>query len=365
MKTPLYEEHVKLNAHIVDFHGWDMPLYYEQIITEHLAVRNAVGIFDVSHMGDILVSGKDAASFLDYLFPTAVSKLKENSCVYTSFLDDSGKMIDDCICYLIDKDRYLIIPNAATKDKVFSWMNSRKGKFSVNIADISSKYGCIAVQGPRSRDIASDLGFSFPEPFKWLSADWQSSNEITNTKSVIISGTGYTGEKGIEIIAESKAIVEIWKLLVDKLANYNGKPCGLGSRDTLRMEKGMLLSGTDFNEDRTPTESSISFIIDNSHNFIGKNKIDPKPKVIFRGIVMKEKGIPRTGDEVFIGDRKIGSLTSGGYSPSLSKGIGLGFMDRASAKLGQEIIVSHNGKKIRGVVVRPKMFPLEIPPSPS
>ncbi len=364
MRTPLFEEHVKLKAHIVDFHGWEMPLYYDQIIPEHMAVRKNVGIFDVSHMGDIIVTGKDSSSYLDGLFPTMVSKLSPGSCAYTAFTNEQGKMIDDCIVYRLSQEEYLIVPNAATKDKIYSWMKFNKGSFNINIDDISDKYGCIAVQGPKSQDLLMDCGLPQAEFFKWIKFEWKNHNR-TLKDMMIISGTGYTGESGVEIIADNQTIVEIWRVLAAKLEKYEGRACGLGARDTLRMEKGMLLSGTDFKSDRTPAEAAISFIIDNSHKYIGQENIDPRPKEIFRGIVLLERGIPRTGDEIFIGKRKIGTLTSGSYSPSLARGIGLGFIERSSIKIGQEVRVNHAGKSLRGMISKPRMFPLEIPLPPS
>ena len=364
MRTPLFEEHVKLKAHIVDFHGWEMPLYYDQIISEHMAVRNNLGIFDVSHMGDIIVTGKDSSSYLDGLFPTMVSKLSPGSCAYTAFTNEEGNMIDDCIVYRLSQEEYLIVPNAATKDKIFSWMKLNKGSFNVNVDDVSDKYGCIAVQGPKSQDLLLDCGLPQVEFFKWINFEWKN-NSKTIRDLMIISGTGYTGEKGVEIIADNQTIVEIWKMLVTKLGKYGGKPCGLGARDTLRMEKGMLLSGTDFNTgplDKSKTYASgkggritsagqgtnfsftheqlisspwyASFQKYNS----SKDFLRLKIYIMLSNVVMR-----------VINYKRNGCLCGGSIR----------------IKIGQEVRVKHAGKFLRGMISKPRMFPLEIPLPPS
>ena len=357
MRTILYEEHVKLGAHIVDFHGWDLPLYYSQIITEHLAVRNNVGIFDVSHMGDIVVDGKDSELYLNHMLPSDITKLNAGECIYTAFLNHDGKIIDDCILYRVSEDRFLIVPNAAMKNRILSWMLENVSDYNITITDLSDEIGCIAVQGPRSQDLISTIGFDFPQQFRFVLNDFNHTNSITGKNDVLISGTGYTGEKGVEIIGPNLSILHIWKNLMKYIDEFNGKPCGLGSRDTLRMEKGMLLSGSDFNENRTPYEASISFIVSNQDNFIGKEKLVSKPIEIFRGFISTDNGIPRSGDKIQSDGLIVGNVTSGGYSPSMSKGIALGYINRKFSDIGKEVEIIHSNKKIGARISRPKMFP--------
>ncbi|MGP6239267.1 glycine cleavage system aminomethyltransferase GcvT [Cuniculiplasma sp. SKW4] len=323
MRTPLYDEHVKLNGKIVDFHGWDMPLYYDSIIKEHNFVRNGCGIFDVSHMGDIFIEGEGALKTLQYLLPTDVEKINNNDCVYTAFLNEEGNMIDDTIIYKFNNQKFLCVPNAATKDIILEHI-LKNNSGNAKIMDRSGELGCIAVQGPLSGEIMEENGFSFPDFFKFYEKD-----------SFIISGTGYTGEKGCEIIAPNSDIIKIWRNLVNSLIKRNFGPCGLGSRDTLRMEKGMLLSGQDFNSDRTPYEASISFIVNSEKEYMGKEQLmkKTKPEFVFRGFISgDEKTIPRHLCNITKDDKIIGTVTSGSISPTLKKGIALGYIEKKYSK---------------------------------
>lgn len=346
MKTVLYDIHVKNGAKMVDFHSWDMPLYYESILKEHMSVRSNVGIFDVSHMGDIFIEGENATDFLINILPSDVENAKENSCIYTALLNSDGKMIDDMIIYKFSDERYLSITNAATTDIVYNKIKS-SGKKGVEIKNRSDEYGCIAVQGPDSPSLLEDIGLEFPESFRFYEKD-----------ELIVSGTGYTGEKGAEIIGKNERIVDLWKNISEKLKKYNGSLCGLGARDTLRMEKGFLLSGQDFNSDRTPREAGISFILTNRNNYVGKYGAESNDfKDIFRGFLAEDKGaIPRTGSVIFGEDgSKIGVITSGGLSPVLWRGIGLGYIKRDHSVLNNHVYIDIRGKRNKFTISRPKM----------
>ncbi|MGP6293731.1 glycine cleavage system aminomethyltransferase GcvT [Caldiplasma sukawensis] len=346
MKTVLYDNHVMNGAKMVDFHSWNMPLYYESILKEHMSVRKKVGIFDVSHMGDLFIEGDNSTDFLLSILPSDIENAKENSCTYTAFLNSDGKMIDDTIIYKFSDEKYLSIPNAATTDLIYNHVKSFDKK-GVEIKNVSDEYGCIAVQGPESQPLIEDLGFEFPESFRFY--------EINH---LIVSGTGYTGEKGVEIIGKNKNIVEMWEKLSEKLKNYDGSLCGLGARDTLRMEKGFLLSGQDFNNDRTPREAGISFILTNRKNYMGKEFAERTDFTeIFRGFIAEEKGaIPRTGSEIFDQEgNKIGIITSGSLSPVLGMGIGLGYIQREFSGQNKYVYIDVRGKRNRFMVSRPKM----------
>ncbi len=348
MRTPLYNEHVKLNANIVDFHGWDMPLYYESIIKEHNYVRNGCGIFDVSHMGDIFIEGEGSTETLQFLLPTDVEKIKNGDCVYSAFLNERGNMVDDTIIYKFNDNKYLCVPNAATKDKILNHI-LKNNKGNAKISDFSDKMGCIAVQGPESENVMKEIGFSFPEFFKFYEKD-----------NIIVSGTGYTGEKGCEIIASNEVIVEIWKKLITSLKKMGFGPCGLGSRDTLRMEKGMLLSGQDFNEDRNPFEASISFIVNSDHSYIGKETLmkNTKPEFVFRGFISSdEKTIPRHGNKITVNGNETGIVTSGSISPTLKKGIALGYIKRENSKTGMDVDIIIRNSNHNFKVSKPRMVP--------
>ena len=223
---------------MVDFHGWDMPLYYDSIMREHMYVRKAVGIFDVSHMGDVLVEGPEAVEFLNYVLPTDVSTLQNGACIYTAFLDQDGLIIDDTIVYRISDNKFFFVPNASTTQKVFSWISGLKQNFDVGLSNFSDKLACIAVQGPESEKVASALDLTFPDPFRFSYFQTDHFNPFTSTNQGIISGTGYTGEKRFEVILPVDDSVLWWSKFLREAKSHGGGSCGLGSRDTLRMEKG-------------------------------------------------------------------------------------------------------------------------------
>lgn len=345
---------------MVDFHGWDMPLYYSGILKEHMYVRNAAGIFDVSHMGDLLIEGPDAINFLNYILPTDVSVLVDGECKYTALLDQDGLIIDDTIVYRISEHKFFFVPNASTTDKVFSWVTTLKQNFDVKIMNYSPELACIAVQGPKAEEVASNLSLSFPKPFKFSYTSAGHFNPLTSTNECIISGTGYTGEIGFELIVPKEDAVDWWNKFLDEVKKYGGGSCGLGSRDTLRMEKGMLLSGTDFNHDRDPYECSISFIVTNSNDFVGRNSLilrKENDKEIFRGFVLESKFIPRHGNEIKSGTDKVGAVTSGTVSPILDKSIALGFVQKPFSKSGTKVGIEIRSNTIEATVSRPKMVP--------
>lgn len=360
MRTAIFEQHLKESAHMVDFHGWEMPLYYSGILKEHMFVRNAAGIFDVSHMGDVLVEGPDVIGFLNYVLPTDISVLQDGECLYTAFLDQDGLIIDDTIVYRISEHRFFFVPNASTTSKVFSWVSALKQNFDVKITNHSDDLSCIAVQGPKTEEIASHLGLQFPKQFKFSNFSTDHYNPITSTNQGIISGTGYTGEIGFELIIPKEDSVGWWNRLLKEVKDVGGGPCGLGSRDTLRMEKGMLLSGTDFNHDRDPYECSISFIVTNSNDFVGRNSLikrKEEDKERFRGFILESKLIPRHGNTVRVDTTVVGHITSGTISPILEKSIALGFIDRSATKSGTEVKIDIRSNTVNGTVSRPKIVP--------
>lgn len=359
-RTALYEKHIGLKARMTEFSGWDMPLQYTRIMDEHMAVRKAAGIFDVSHMGDVVIRGKDANRFVDYLFPTKASGLETGKCVYTAFLDDNGCIIDDTIIYRLNENSFFFVPNAGPTDEIIKWVEDHREGFDVEIINHSSSLSSIALQGPRSGDILKEMNLHLPDPFTFYLSDVGIDNPMTGDRSMIVSGTGYTGESGVEFIIPSSGASELWDRLMVLLKKHEGLPCGLGARDTLRMEKGMLLSGHDFNRNRTPYECSISFIMEPDHEFIGREKSlysKDNSSLRFRGFIMDEKGIPREECSVSVQGESIGEITSGTLSPVLGKGIGLGFMDRKFMKAGTEVQVEIRGKKFMAKVSKPKIVP--------
>lgn len=357
-RTPLYDEHVKLGAKIIDFHGWDMPLQYSRILEEHMAVRNHAGIFDVSHMGDVIVEGPDAAAFMDHMFPTKASAIAKGEASYTAFLNMDGKIIDDTIVYRLEENKFFFVPNASMIEIIYEWVNRNREGYEVSIRNVSPDIACIAVQGPESPKVIGKMGLEFAEPFKFIEHTGNyGKNELTGNNSIIVSGTGYTGETGVELLVPASDAPGIWEKVLDIMKEFSGLPCGLGSRDTLRMEKGMLLSGTDFHEDRNPYECSISFIVNNDGSFIGKEAIQDKGEFIFRGFKLEGKLIPRAGSEIFMDGNSIGTVTSGTLSPVLDHAIALGFVRRANSKSGSSVKISIRGNLMDAVMGRPKLVP--------
>ncbi|MGC8663035.1 MAG: glycine cleavage system aminomethyltransferase GcvT [Thermoplasmata archaeon] len=365
-KTPLYDEHVQAGAKMVEFAGFSMPLEYSSIIDEHLTVRNNVGIFDVSHMGDIVIEGNDTEKFLNYLLPTNVSKISEFEAKYSAYLNENGILLDDTIVYKVNKAKFLLVPNAATAEKIYNWIMDKSLNFNIKIYDRSLLYSSIAVQGPKSSELMKKLTNYDYSKMKTFTFDFINYNNIETRgdnfipyNKIMISRTGYTGEDGFELIFPNEYAMEIWNTLIDYGKVYNLKPCGLGARDTLRLEKGMLLSGTDFNMDRTPIEAAISWIIDFDHEFIGKNallKIKNTDHDIFRGFKMIDPGIPRHGYKIYKEDKQVGYITSGTMSPILKIGIGLGYVKK-EIKPGDIVNIDIRGKKLKAEVSKPRMVP--------
>ena len=336
-RTPLFSHHKELEAKIVDFAGWEMPIQYTSILSEHKAVREGAGIFDVSHMGQIFVKGPETVEFLSYVTTWDMSRQKGGDCRYCHILNEKGCIIDDTIVYAISEDNYMLIPNASKISKIFDWLLRNSENFNISLENLSDEFFCLALQGPDSpRLLGQHLNTSV------------GSFQLVKIGDTIVSGTGYTGEKGCEIIGPLSEIVNHWESLIE----MGAIPIGLGARDTLRLEKGYLLSGQDFDGNQTTLETDYSWVIDWNHNFIGKEALMEFQKKSYpklRGILIEDRGIVRPGNLVFSNDSKISSLTSGSLSPSLRKGIGLAYLE---LDIGTPITVEVRGNHLNGRVVR-------------
>ena len=293
-KTPLYQNYVDSGAKIVEFGGWAMPVQFTSIKEEHNAVRYEVGMFDVSHMGEISIKGNDASKFVQYLLSNDTNNLTDTKAQYTALCNEEGGIIDDLVTYKIGDNDYLLIVNAANTDKDFAWVQKHAPKFDVEVSNVSNQFGQLAVQGPKARDLVSglvDIDVSEMKPF-----DFQQ-NVTLFGKNVILSQSGYTGEDGFEIYCEAKDTVDIWNGFIE----HNVVPCGLGARDTLRLEAGLPLHGQDLTESITPYEGGIAFAAKPliEEDFIGKSVLkDQKENGSERrtvGLELLDKGIARTG----------------------------------------------------------------------
>ena len=348
-KTPLYHWHSEAGAQLVDFAGWKMPLHYGSQIAEHHCVRHEVGMFDVSHMGLVDVTGEDATYFLRYILANDVQKLKSPGCaLYSCLLNEQGGVIDDLIVYRLAELKYQLVLNAATYKKDLAWIQKQSERFEVRITE-RPDLGIIAVQGPKAIVVASQI---FDEktmaqikalrPFQFMMQE-----------DVLIARTGYTGEDGLELVVPEKKSVHLWKRFVEKGA----RPCGLGARDTLRLEAGLNLYGSDMDETTSPLVSNLAWTVswtDPERDFIGrkvlKEDIDAGAKHRLVGLVMEEPGVLRNHQKVFVDEDGVGEITSGGFSPTLGHAIALARVPVNAATTGK---IERRGKHIPVTFVKP------------
>ena len=351
-QTPLYQKYVDSGAKIVEFGGWAMPVQFTTIKDEHNAVRNNIGLFDVSHMGEVQIKGPEASKLVQYLLSNDTSKVAVGKAQYTALCNEKGGVIDDLITYQLDDETYVLVVNAANTDKDFDWMKSHSDDFDAEVTNVSDQYGQLAVQGPKARDLVAelvDVDVSEMQPF-----DFKLDVTIFD-KKVILSQAGYTGEDGFEIYCDSNDTVAIW----DGLLEHDVTPCGLGARDTLRLEAGLPLHGQDLSESITPYEGGIAFaakpLIDD--DFIGKSVLKDQKEngSEYRtvGLEMIDKGIPRTGYKVLdLDGNEIGEVTSGTQSPLTGKSIALAIIKRSEFELGKEILVQVRKRQVKGKIVK-------------
>ncbi len=353
-RTALFSKHEALGAKLIPFAGFEMPLQYEGIIKEHLAVRSTAGVFDISHMGEFIVKGKNAENFLNYVSINDVRKLEINQAQYSAMCYDDGGIIDDILIYHYN-DYYMLVVNAANIEKDFNWLNEHLFDEAI-LENRSDEISLIALQGPKSREILLKISESdindlpFYHFIKGKIADCD----------VTIARTGYTGELGFEIYGKNEEIPKVWDTLFNIGKPRGLVPAGLAVRNTLRLEMKFCLYGNDIDKTTHPYEAGLGWItkIDKG-DFIGREAIMERKENMIRRLVcieMLEKAIPRQGYEIFINDEKIGYFTSGGQSPSLQKGIGLAYIIRPHTKSGTEIEVKIHGKRKKAVIVKSPFY---------
>lgn len=350
-KTPLCEEHIQLGAKMVEFAGWYMPIQYKGLREEHNCVRTQVGLFDVSHMGEVFVKGAQALKTLEHLTTNDVSKLNPGEAQYSLLPNPNGGLVDDIIIYCLEKGtNYLVCVNAANKDKDFQWM--LKNNLGADITDESSQWSQIAIQGPKGLELAQRIFSSLPsKPFTFKVDQFKGSKAI-------IALTGYTGESGCEVFIENAGAAALWKALLEKGADLGVQAIGLGARDTLRTEMKYSLYGHEIDDTTNPYEAGLGWVVKPAgKDFIGKGPmLALKEKGLQKSLVgfrMVDKGIPRQGYSLFSFDNKeIGKVTSGTHSPTLDEPIGIGYVTVENAKIGTEILVDIRGRKVKAKVVK-------------
>ena len=358
-RTALYDSHKALGARLVDFHGWELPIQYEGILKEHQAVRELCGVFDVSHMGQVWVRGPEALAFLQRVNTNDISRISPGKAIYSHLPNERGGVVDDVIVSCLAKDRYLVVVNSATTGKDVRWLKANAGGFGVTIDDQSDHYGMIAVQGPRARRL---IGPDFPQAAA-LPRFGAVELSIFNQPSVI-TRTGYTGEDGFEFIVPNEVVSRLWNDLLAKGSSLGLAPCGLGARDTLRLEAGYLLYGQDIDDDHSSFEAGYGWVVKlEKGDFIGRRELlKQKEKGLERrltGIRLLEKGVPRAGSRVLVEGRPAGSLCSATFSPTLGRGIGTGYLDRPQLKAGASLSVELYGRALAAEVVRMPFYASE------
>lgn len=351
-ETYLHDKHVNLGAKMVDFAGWHMPVQYSSIIEEHKTVREAVGLFDVSHMGEVFISGKDASAFLNKIVPQDIEKLAYEKAVYCQLPNKNGGLIDDLIIYKLGIEYYLVICNASRIDEDLNWMVRNKRGMNVKIDNQSHNYSLLAIQGPRAIDLMRKMGYKIQEQKSFTIKP-----TIIEGIKLLASRTGYTGEDGFELLVENEFSEFLWDKILEEGKEFGIKPIGLGARDTLRLEAALHLYGNDLDENTTPIEAGLSWSIpkDKQVDYNGKEIIISQltngvsKKLV--GLEMMDKNIARHGYDVYFKGEKIGNITSGGVSPSTGKNIALAYV-KNDKEICQDAIIQ--------VMIREKLHDAKI-----
>lgn len=351
LKTPLYDNHVQHNGKIVPFAGFLLPVQYEKgIIAEHMAVRTACGLFDVSHMGEILCAGPDAEKNLEHLFPNKMTGMYDGQVKYTPMCNENGGIVDDLLVYKVKENSYLLVVNASNIAKDYEWMTAHQFG-DVVFTNISDQVGQIAIQGPKAIDVMKKLVPEESLPVKYYTARYDG---CIDGMKFVISRTGYTGEKGYEIYLAAEDTPKMWELLLETGKEEGLICCGLGARDTLRLEAGLPLYGHEMTDDISPMEASLDFFVKmDKEDFVGKTALiekgEPKKKRI--GLKVTGRGIVREHCDVFVGDKKIGETTSGTKLPYLNGAYAMAIIDTDYTEFGTEVEVDVRGRRITAEVM--------------
>ena len=360
-KTQLYDTHLTCNAKMVSFHGYEMPLQYDSIINEHHCVRKNAGLFDISHMGRFEVSGDKAFPFIQQIITNDAGQLADKQVLYTPICNEQGGIIDDILVYKWHKKHFMLVVNCSNTEKDLIWLQKQAANYQpIEIKDLTDNISLIALQGPESAhmlEIALNSKFDYIKRFSFDDYVWDGTR-------IIISRTGYTGEDGFEIFVDSERVVKLWNLLIGKNKQDGLRPIGLGARDTLRLEACLLLYGNDMDETITPLETTIGWTVKfNKGNFIGRESLlNQKTRGIDRKLVgfeMIDRGIPRHGYLVFKGNEMIGKVTSGSFSPSTNKNIGLSLIQSQYAKIGEELQIQIRDNSYKARIVKTPFYKRE------
>ena len=350
LKTPLYDAHVRYGGRIVPFAGYLLPVQYEGVIAEHLAVRQKVGLFDVSHMGEITMKGKGALASLNHLLTNDFTKMPVGKVRYSIMCYEDGGVVDDLLVYKFGEEDYYIVVNASNRHKDFEHMKKNILE-DTQIEDISDSVAQVALQGPQAYNVVRKLMKEEDIPMKYYTA--KRDVDIAGM-NCLISYTGYTGEAGYEIYTANENVEKLWDLLIEAGKEFGLVPCGLGARDTLRLEVGMPLYGHEMDETISPLETGLDFGVKmNKEEFIGKKGIEERgePKICRVGLAIVDKGVLREHQDVYVGDEKIGHTTSGTFSPLFKTSIAMALIDKKYSALDTIVEVDVRGRRLKAKVV--------------
>ncbi|MFN3529155.1 MAG: glycine cleavage system aminomethyltransferase GcvT [Bacteroidia bacterium] len=351
--TALYQQHIDLGAKMVPFAGYNMPVSYAGIKLEHQAVREAVGVFDVSHMGEFLVKGPHALDLLQYITTNDVSKLEDGKVQYSCMPNGQGGIVDDLLVYRLNEEKYLLVVNASNMEKDWAWIK-RQNKWEVDVQDLSDNLSLLAVQGPNAIPALQSLT---DIPLADISYYSFRTGLLAGVEDVIISATGYTGSGGFELYIPNASAPKVWKAVLDVGADFGIQPCGLGCRDTLRLEMGFCLYGNDINDSTSPIEAGLGWITKFTKDFIDSDLLaSQKANGVDRKLVgfeMQERGIARQHYKICDAEgHEIGEVTSGSESPSTGKLIGMGYVNNPHNKAGSQIFIEIRNKLVPAMVVK-------------
>jgi aminomethyltransferase len=343
LRTPMYSNHIADVGKMVDFAGWELPVHYGSMLNEAITCRTTCGMFDASHMGEILVDGDGALPFLQRLVTNNLSKLKVGRMQYNMMLDHMGNVLDDMMIYRKSDNSFMCVVNASNTPKIWNWMVSNKTS-NVSLVDVSPQVALIAIQGPLSSSV---IGQVLPNV---LDLPYMNFSFLKEKGIFLLSRSGYTGEDGYEIYLDQKDAPSLW----EELRAAGAKPCGLGSRDILRMEVGYPLYGHEIDDTIDPLEAGLGWAVDFTHEFIGKCKLSSKNRLIRKriGFVMEDRIPPRPGYSIMKNGSNIGVVTSGTFSPNLNKSIGMGFVEVSNSKEGSSLEIKIREKSYNANVVK-------------
>lgn len=352
--TALTHVHEALGAKMVPFAGYNMPVQYEGVTAEHLTVRSGVGVFDVSHMGEFLVEGEQALTLIQRVTSNDASKLEIGDAQYSCFPNDQNGIVDDLICYRVKENTYLLVVNASNIEKDWNWINQHNEGIGAELKDVSDNYSLLAIQGPKAIEAMQSLtsvdlaGIPF---YTFKVADF------AGCEHAIISATGYTGSGGFEIYVRNDQAEQVWNQVFEAGTDWGIKPIGLAARDTLRLEMGYCLYGNDINDTTSPIEAGLGWITKFTKDFVNADNLKAQKEAgITRRLVafeLNERGIPRQGYDIVDAEgTKIGEVTSGTMSPSLGKGIGMGYVNRPHTKRDTEIFIQVRKKQISATIIK-------------